>query len=163
MKLDRRKAPTSATHRDGEGQKKVARDYPSLVERLIQEAQEQGKFDHLPGRCKPLQLDDDRHAGEWALAFRILKNANVAPPWIEADKEVRHLRGALDRLLERSARASLLMRGRYRRELGQLVEAHNRAVEQVNAYAPTERQHRRRLVLENEMQRLEEAFGKKQP
>ena len=144
----------SPVHRDPEGRQKAAPTYPSLVERLIQEAIDRGEFDDLPGRGKPLRLDEDEHAGEWALGFRILKNANLAPRWIEADKEVRRLRVERDRLLERAAKASGLMQRHYRRQLQELVEAHNRAVDQVNAYAPSDRQHRRRMVLAEEIRVL---------
>ena len=41
-----------------------------------------------------------------ALAYTMLKNAAVAPPWIEADKDARRLVDDRDRLLERAARAS---------------------------------------------------------
>ena len=43
-----------------------------------------------------------RYAGEWALAFRMLRNAGVAPPWIEADKEVRELLARRDALVARA-------------------------------------------------------------
>ena len=153
----------TASHRDPEGRKKVDRDHPSLVERLIAEAIERGEFDDLPGRGKPLPRPDENevYAGEWRMAFGILKNAGVAPPWIEADKEVRRLREARDSLLEQARRAGALMRRRYRDQLAELVEAHDRAVEQVNTQAPSERQHRRRMQLHEEIERLEVAFGRK--
>ena len=43
----------------------------------------------LPFRGEPLPAADDAFAGEWAMAFRMLKNAAIAPPWIEADKDAR--------------------------------------------------------------------------
>jgi hypothetical protein len=58
----------------------------SLIDRQIREAQEAGAFDDLPHQGQKLPLVDDSAAGEWALAYRMLRNANFAPPWIEADK-----------------------------------------------------------------------------
>ena len=46
-------------------------DWADLAERKIKEAQAAGHFDNLPGLGKPLQLDDNPHEGEWALAHRI--------------------------------------------------------------------------------------------
>ena len=53
-----------------------------------------------------LPIEDDSAAGERALGFRVLRNAGVAPPWIEADKEVRDLLAQRDALLARAAAAS---------------------------------------------------------
>ena len=48
-----------------------------------------GAFEDLPFRGQRLPIEDDSAAGEWALAHRMLKNAGLAPPWIESDKEAR--------------------------------------------------------------------------
>ena len=58
-------------------------DWADLADRKIKEAQAAGHFDDLPGLGKPLQLYDNPLEGEWALAHRILRNANISPPWIE--------------------------------------------------------------------------------
>ena len=63
-------------------------DWAGLAERKIKEAQAAGHFDKLPGLGQPLQLDDNPHEGEWALAHRILRNANISPPWIEIQQQV---------------------------------------------------------------------------
>jgi hypothetical protein len=51
-----------------------------------------------------------------------------------------------------------LARARLRREFEGIVGAANRAIERLNAEAPTERQHRRLLDLGEELGRLEAAF-----
>ena len=79
------------------------------------------------------------------MAHRMLKNAGIAPPWIESDKEARRLLAALAAMLERAPRASRLARDRLRRDYLATVQAANRAIERVNAEAPTDRQHRRPL------------------
>ena len=50
------------------------------------------------------------------MAHRMLKNAGIAPPWIESDKEARRLLAMLWAMLERAPRASMLARDRVRRE-----------------------------------------------
>ncbi len=64
-----------------------------LVERRIADARRQGAFDDLPGQGRPLVLDDDRLVPEDVrIAMRILKNAGVLPPEIEALRDLRSLR-----------------------------------------------------------------------
>jgi hypothetical protein len=148
-----------AKRRDGEGKVSLGPRWESIVERQIREAMEDGAFDELPYQGVPIPLDDDSPAGERALGFRVLRNAGVAPPWIEADKEVRDLLAKRDLLLARAAVASPLARTRLRRELERLVVATNLAIDRLNSEAPTDRQHRRPLDPEAERARLEATFG----
>jgi hypothetical protein len=129
----------------------------SLIDRQIREAQAAGAFDDLPHQGEPLPLMDDSAAGEWALAYRVLKNANFAPPWIEADKEVRALLARRDMILERAPRASVIGRRRDREELTLLVREVNAVILRVNLEAPTPRQHRAPLDLEAELAALDRA------
>jgi hypothetical protein len=127
----------------------------TLVERQIREAMADGRFDDLPHQGQRLPIEDDAAAGEWALAFRMLRNAGVAPPWIEADKAVRDLLHARQRLFERARRSPSASRQRLRAELERLVRDLDRAIARVNAEAPTDRQHRRPLVLADELAQLD--------
>ena len=131
----------------------------SLIDRQIREAQEAGKFDELPYRGERIPLEDDSLAGEWALAHHILKNAHVVPPWIATDKEVRELLGRRDAILDRATRSSPLGRKGDRADLERVVGEVNRAIEILNAEAPTDRQHRRPLDLATELAALEEAHS----
>ncbi|HSK51380.1 MAG TPA: DUF1992 domain-containing protein [Clostridia bacterium] len=144
--------------RDDEGRFQIGPTWESIVERQIREAMERGAFDELPHRGRPLPVDDDSAAGERALGFRVLRNAGIAPPWIEADKEVRELVARRDALVARAPRTWVLARPRLREELRQVVEAANRAIARLNAEAPTDRQHRRPLDVAMELARLEAAF-----
>jgi len=130
----------------------------TLVERQIREAMEAGAFDDLPHQGRPLPLGDDSAAGAWALAHRMLKNAGAAPPWIESDKEVRAQLARRDGLLARAPRVGPLGRARVRADFGEVIAAANRAIDRVNAEAPTDRQHRRRLDPAAELARLDAAF-----
>ena len=145
--------------RDAVGRIQTAHSWESLTERQIREAMEQGAFEDLPHQGERLPLEDDGAAGEWAMAYRMLKNAGMAPPWIESDKEARRLLAALDRLLERAPGLSPSGRDRLRREQAALIANLNCAIERVNAEAPTDRQHRRPVDPAVELGRLERAFG----
>jgi hypothetical protein len=131
----------------------------TLVERQIREAMEDGRFDDLPHQGRRLPIEDDAAAGDWALAFRMLRNAGVAPPWIEADKAVRELLEARERLFAKARRSQPASRQRLRAELERLVRDLDRAIARVNAEAPTDRQHRRPLVLADELAQLDAAIA----
>jgi hypothetical protein len=149
----------SPQRRDPDGKVHTAHSWESLVERQIREAMEAGAFEELPHQGKRLPLEDDSAAGEWAMAHRMLRNAGVAPPWIESDKEARRLLGEIDGLLERAPRASLGSHGRLRTELARLAEDANRAILRLNSEAPTLRQHRRPIDANELLARLEGAFA----
>jgi hypothetical protein len=60
-----------------------------LAEERISDAIRRGEFDNLPGRGKPLNLEDDRHIPEdLRLAYKVLKNASCLPPELELKKEI---------------------------------------------------------------------------
>jgi hypothetical protein len=71
--------------------------FRDIVERRILQSMADGELDHLPGRGKPLQLEDDRHIPEdLRMAYKVLKNANCLPPETELRKEIRTLKDMLD-------------------------------------------------------------------
>jgi hypothetical protein len=148
-------------HRRGpDGKMQVGPDWETLIERQIREAMEAGEFEGLPYQGEPLPDDENPYAGQWGLAFRMLKNAGAAPPWIEADKEVRQLLERRDAILASAAAGaapSPLARSRDRATLADLVRRANLAIGRLNAEAPTDRQHRRPLVLADELARFDEA------
>lgn len=60
-----------------------------IAEKKIQEAIEEGKFDNLPGKGKPLPIHDDALTPpDMRMANRILKNANVLPDWMQLQKDI---------------------------------------------------------------------------
>jgi hypothetical protein len=80
-------------------------NYHALVEQRIQQAQEDGLFDNLPGAGKPLKLDDDSLVPfEDRAGYRLLKANGFAPPWIEARREIDSERERLDTWLAQSNR-----------------------------------------------------------
>ena len=150
-----------SVHRRGpDGKMQVGPDWETLIERQIREATQAGQFEGLPYQGERLPNDENPYAGEWELAFRMLKNAGAAPPWIEADKAVRELLARRDGIVERASAGptpSSASRARDRATLQDLVIRINAAIARLNAEAPTERQHRRPLVLADELARYDAA------
>ena len=132
-----------------------------MLDRQIREAREAGAFDDLPFRGERIPLEDDSAAGDWALAHRVLKNANMVPPWIATDREVRELLARRDAILERAPRSGETAIGseRDRAEMTRVVADANRAIAILNSEAPTARQHRRLLDLERELAALAQAHA----
>jgi Domain of unknown function (DUF1992) len=133
--------------------------HEKLIDKQIREAQEAGAFDELPFQGQPLPLVDDSAAGDWALAYRMLKGSNFAPPWIETDKEIRALLDRRDAVFARAPRSSAIGRGRDEVELRSIVKAVNGAIFRLNHEAPTTRQHRPQLDLEAELAALARAHA----
>lgn len=60
-----------------------------LAEEAIRKAQEEGQFDDLPGKGRPLPEEDlSMVPPELRMAFRILKNAGCLPPELEREREI---------------------------------------------------------------------------
>jgi hypothetical protein len=72
--------------------------FAAIAERRILEAMARGDFDGLPGKGKPLHLeeDDPMVPEELRLAYKVLKNAGCLPPELELHKEIVRLRDLID-------------------------------------------------------------------
>jgi hypothetical protein len=86
----------------------------ALVETRIRGAIERGDFDSLPGAGHPLDLDDDRLVPEHLrMGYRILRNAGIVPPELDALRRLheagRMLSEARDEEAHRRARARLAL------------------------------------------------------
>ena len=94
--------------------------FSKIVEERIQRAKEEGVFDDLPGKGKPLQLEDDSGIPEdLRLSFKILKNSNCLPIEMELRREIFNLRQLLEAAIDPATRRDL------RRQLNTLVLRHN--------------------------------------
>jgi len=61
-----------------------------LAERRWEEARASGALDDLPGRGKPLKLEDDSAVPEeWRAVFRLLRSTGHAPAWAETARQAR--------------------------------------------------------------------------
>lgn len=59
------------------------------IDDQIRKAINEGKFDDLPGKGKPLNLDDNPYADpDWRLAHHMLKSSGYTLPWIAARQEI---------------------------------------------------------------------------
>jgi hypothetical protein len=78
-------------------------DTRAIAERKIEEAIKDGAFDNLPGKGKPLVLDDDPSTPlHLRLANKVLKNANVLPDWVQLNVEIREGAEECSRIWERT-------------------------------------------------------------
>ncbi|KAL7092153.1 hypothetical protein ACP275_12G147900 [Erythranthe tilingii] len=66
-------------------------DIINVVEQRVWHAMEEGQFENLPGKGKPLDLTSNPHAdpAEDTL-YRILNKNGCAPEWVELNKEIRN-------------------------------------------------------------------------
>jgi hypothetical protein len=74
--------------------------FDKIAEQKIEEAIAEGAFENLRGRGEPLNAS----ALETPLDIKILKNAGVAPEWIQISKELGALREECRTLFERTGR-----------------------------------------------------------
>lgn len=65
-------------------------DIINVVEQRIWHSMEEGQFENLPGKGKPLKFDTNPHAdpAEDTL-YRILSKNGCLPEWVELNKEIR--------------------------------------------------------------------------
>ena len=90
--------------------------FDAIVEERIRTAQQEGAFDNLPGKGKPLNLEDDSAVPEdLRLTYKVLKNSNCLPVEMELRKEYFNLRKLLNAAIDEPTRREL------RRELNLLA------------------------------------------
>jgi DnaJ family protein C protein 28 len=59
------------------------------VEEYLRKAIEEGKFDHLPGKGKPLHIEENPNADpDWELAYHLIKESGFSLPWIVTLREI---------------------------------------------------------------------------
>jgi hypothetical protein len=67
-----------------------------------------GEFDVLPGRGRPLEFEDMSHVpAELRMGFKLLRNAGCLPPELEARKELTRLGGLVAAAGDAEERAHL--------------------------------------------------------
>ncbi|KAG0472931.1 hypothetical protein HPP92_014788 [Vanilla planifolia] len=65
-------------------------DIANVVEQRIWHSMEEGHFENLPGKGKPLNLDTNPHVDPAEdMLYRILSRNGCAPEWVELNKEIR--------------------------------------------------------------------------
>jgi len=79
-----------------------------LAEQRILEAQRNGQFDNLPGKGKPLEMEDlSTLPDDLRIPYHILKNAHVLPPEAELLKDIHILEDLLKHVEDAGERKSL--------------------------------------------------------
>src|SRR6185369_4278066 len=82
--------------------------FQRLAEQRILEAQRKGEFDNLPGKGKPLELEDLSTVPEdLRMGYKILKNARVLPPEAELLKDIHILEDLLKHIEDEGERQAL--------------------------------------------------------
>lgn len=76
-------------------------DWDNLIEEKIQEGQENGIFDDLKGKGKPLNLSQNPYDKERKLAHSLLKDNRMTPAWIGSRN---HITTQIDQLRKEMAR-----------------------------------------------------------
>ncbi len=134
--------PDDDDRRDAHPLRRVTlRNFESLIDQQMREAEAAGHFKDLPGAGKPLDLNDDKHVPEeLRVGFRMLKGAGYAPPWIEMQKSIRDEQAELERWLlranERWPRLGERDRSRLRAEHEQKLRDLNKLISSYNLTAP---------------------------
>jgi Domain of unknown function (DUF1992) len=79
-----------------------------IAEERILEAQRSGAFENLPGKGKPLELEDLSWVPEdLRIGYHILKNAHVLPPEVELLKQIHTLEDLLRYVEDESERQAM--------------------------------------------------------
>ncbi len=149
----------SPIHRDAGGEKIAAPTWESLSDRLIREAQERGEWETGAWAGKRLPAQDGAYDGELAAGNAVLRNAGVAPPWIETNKEARRLLEERDRLLAVAGRTSAAGAASLRRRFISVLDQLDAVLLRLETEAPTPAQQRPRIDRTVELAAFERALG----
>lgn len=80
-----------------------------IVEERIAAAQKAGAFDNLPGKGKPLDMEDLGQVPEdLRVAYHVLKNAGMLPPELELRKQILSLQDLLGVVSEEPRRRAII-------------------------------------------------------
>lgn len=142
--------------------------WESLIDKKIREAMEQGEFDNLAGKGAPIDLSENPFEDpDWRTAHRMLRNAGFAPAWIEERKDI-----DVELVAARSdlARAGTVLQNARRTEhersatvrwekavdsFQNKVNELNRRINAWNLKAPSVGFHRKRIDIEQEIERIQ--------
>lgn len=157
-----------------------------LVEQQILKAQQKGGFDNLEGAGKPVEFDENPYEPpELRMVFKILKDNDFAPYWVELGKEIDHdWKRFWDDVEYFKKYAAMIYRDKHSRptierfekkkahfyfEQRLVLERLNKKIIDYNLHCPTFNQGRANLVVDNHMyevitqveKAIEEAMAKR--
>jgi DnaJ family protein C protein 28 len=136
------------------------------IEEHIRRAIEEGKFDELSGKGKPLNLDENPLVdAEWRLAYHMLRSSGYTLPWIELRQEIEAEIAAARASLQRSwdgrqtALAQGVPAGMIEDDWKKAMDAFrgqgemiNKQIANYNLQAPSEKLQMLKLSVEGEIQ-----------
>lgn len=133
--------------------------FGKFSDEIIQRAMENGTFDNLPSKGKPLTLEDNPYEpAEWHNVYRVLRSHGYSLPWLELRKEIEE---AIE--TTRSDALNAWQSGRQDLWEAQVellrsrVEALNKRIFQYNLQAPSAHFHRQPLDLAQEINRIQQS------
>ena len=96
--------------------------WESLVDRMVKDVIGDGNISHLSGAGKPLDLGMDQYTpDDMRMAFKIMKDHNVAPDWMMTSKALDQIEDKLRKQIQIRATQHLMQLNRIRRK-GTLLE-----------------------------------------
>jgi DnaJ family protein C protein 28 len=122
---------------------RTPRQWESAVDKQIREAEERGEFDNLPGRGKPLHLED--WDAEWGIAYHVLKQAGETLPWIALGRDIEAAQARLRRMLAAVPRLAPAERRRARERYLREAAAVDKLLEEYAFMVPVRHLERGRL------------------
>ncbi len=105
--------------------------FEKIAQEKIREAIANGEFDNLPGKGKPLILEDETDVpAHLRMSFKILKNANLLPEEVQLRKDIsllqQQLLGTDDESEQRKFRRQI---GDLETRFNILMERHRRRID----------------------------------
>lgn len=106
-----------------------------IAEKRIEEAQVKGEFDNLPGRGRPLELEDMSHVPEeLRMAYKILRNAGCLPPELAERKEISRLADMLEHCEDEQERVRQMQKLRFMIQRARMRRQRSIQIEQDDPY-----------------------------
>lgn len=106
-----------------------------IAEKRIEEAQAKGEFDNLPGRGRPLELEDMSHVPEeLRMAYKILRNAGCLPPELAERKEISRLADMLEHCEDEQERVRQMQKLRFMIQRARMRRQRSIQIEQDDPY-----------------------------
>ncbi len=122
---------------------RTPRQWESAVDKQIREAEERGDFDNLPGRGKPLRLEE--WDADWGLAYHVLKQAGETLPWIALGRDIDAVQARLRTMLSHVSRIPPRERARARERYLREAAAVDKMLEEYAFIVPVRHLERGRL------------------
>ncbi|MCP3033585.1 DUF1992 domain-containing protein [Halobacillus sp. A1] len=92
--------------------------YKDHISQIVHEAEKKGDFDNLPGKGKPLNLNDNSINSYDAQLNKILKDNNVLPEWVKLGNEI-------DSLMDQLSSSSPKEKRKLKKELNKKIKNYN--------------------------------------